>query len=102
MQCSPVEFCVLMSHLSDVSSQLAAASEMTFKDLQSDLLQQIIKKVVYCTCMLFTDVRLIFFVLEIFSDSTCGPKFYYSNINLEKKISVQIFRLLIFSRSNTN
>ena len=68
MQCSPLEFCVLMSHLSDVSSQLVATSEMAFKDLHSDLLKQIIKEVMYCTCMLYT-VICLFSLYEMFPEN---------------------------------
>jgi DNA mismatch repair protein MSH3 len=44
-KCSPLDFCDLMHHLTDISSQVEAVSETALADLQSELLHSIIKEV---------------------------------------------------------
>ena len=44
-QCSPLDFCVLMHHLTDISRQVEAVSETALTDLKSELLHSVIKEV---------------------------------------------------------
>jgi DNA mismatch repair protein MSH3 len=44
-KCSPLDFCDLMHHLTDISSQVEAVSETALADLQSELLHSIIKEI---------------------------------------------------------
>lgn len=45
LQCSPIEFYCLVRTLSQVSDQMASFSEMSLKDIKSELLLRIIRKV---------------------------------------------------------
>lgn len=44
-QCSPLDFCILMHHLTDISRQVEALSETALTDLKSELLHSVIKEV---------------------------------------------------------